>query len=50
MTQARVAKMAEISRLTVVKWEQGGTVRPSSEHAIRTAIGRVARELEAVMP
>lgn len=48
LTQAQLARMAEIGRLTVIKWEAGGTVRPCTENAIRTAIGRRMRELDGV--
>ena len=40
LTQEDVAKMASVSRLTVLKWEGGGNVRPSSAKAIREALGR----------
>lgn len=38
LTQEEVAKMASVSRLTVLKWEKGGNVRPSSAKAIRNAL------------
>lgn len=38
LTQDEVAKMASVSRLTVIKWEKGGRVRPSSAKAIRGAL------------
>jgi DNA-binding XRE family transcriptional regulator len=40
LRQEDVAKMASVSRLTVLKWEKGGRVRPSSAKAIRDALGR----------
>lgn len=40
LTQEEVAKLASVSRLTVLKWEKGGNVRPSSAKAIREALGR----------
>lgn len=40
LTQEEVARMASVSRLTVLKWEKGGNVRPSSAKAIRDALGR----------
>lgn len=38
LTQEEVAKLASVSRLTVLKWEKGGNVRPSSAKAIRDAL------------
>lgn len=38
LTQEEVARMAAVSRLTVLKWEKGGNVRPSSAKAIREAL------------
>ena len=38
LTQEEVAKLASVSRLTVLKWEKGGNVRPSSAKAIREAL------------
>lgn len=38
LTQEEVAKLASVSRLTVLKWERGGNVRPSSAKAIREAL------------
>lgn len=40
LTQEEVAKLASVSRLTVLKWERGGRVRPRSAKAIRDALGR----------
>ncbi|MBQ2044736.1 MAG: helix-turn-helix transcriptional regulator [Bacteroidaceae bacterium] len=40
LTQEEVARMASVSRLTVLKWEKGGNVRPSSAKAIREALRR----------
>ena len=40
LTQEEVTKLASVSRLTVLKWERGGNVRPSSAKAIREALGR----------
>lgn len=40
LTQEEVAKLASVSRLTVIKWEKGGRVRPSSAKAIREALRR----------
>ena len=37
-TQQQLAEKAEIGLSTVIKWEKGGNVRPSSDRAIRTAI------------
>ena len=38
LTQEEVATLAAVSRLTVLKWERGGNVRPSSAKAIREAL------------
>lgn len=38
LTQEEVAKLASVSRLTVLKWEKGANVRPSSAKAIREAL------------
>lgn len=37
-TQEQLAKKAGISRLTVVKYEKGCRVRPSTEKAIRSTL------------
>ena len=37
-TQAELAKKAKISLSTVISYEKGGIVRPSTEKAIRTAL------------
>lgn len=38
MTQRDVANAAQISLLTVINWEAGKRVRPSTDFAIRSAI------------
>lgn len=38
MTQKDVAEAAKISLVTVINWEAGKRVRPSTDFAIRTAI------------
>lgn len=38
LTQQELAKKAQIGLSTVIKWEKGGNVRPSSEKTIREAI------------
>ena len=43
-TQQQLAKKAEIGLSTVIKWEQGGNVRPSSDKAIREAITAIYNE------
>lgn len=40
LTQKDLARNAEICLSTVINWEKGMNVRPSSEKAIRTAISR----------
>lgn len=40
LTQKDLARNAEIGLSTVINWEKGLNVRPSSEKAIRTAISR----------
>lgn len=37
-TQAELAKKAEIGLSTVISYEKGGKVRPSTETAIRAAL------------
>lgn len=47
LTQLQLAKMAGISRLAVLQYEKGASVRPSTEKAIRMAI---RRELDHLTP
>ena len=43
-TQKQLAEKAAIGLSTVIKWEKGGNVRPSSDKAIREAIMAIYNE------
>lgn len=48
MTQTELAQKAGISRLTVVKYEKGCAVRPSTEKAIRTTLRAIYDSTTAI--
>ena len=48
-TQKQLAEKAAIGLSTVIKWEQGGSVRPSSDKAIREAIMAIYHETPTLM-